>query len=202
MSQSRAVTTSEYVVCARLARSLAHLIRGDLSVINNDLVYLSSLVPPEELERSRARCSQVASTLGKLGALSVEDERGEISGRELAAFFSASVTERAATSVVVCDRSAIGRAASALRELLGEWSGEVREGSDSASLSIELRREARHERQEEYTSLSDFAAAEMGERALIDACIAELILRNHGWRVSVSGGARVTIAIPCQERRS
>jgi hypothetical protein len=67
---------TEFTVCARLLRALSHIVRGDLSVITNDLAYLSAIAPPEELERPRARCASAAATLGKVniitGSMSLE----------------------------------------------------------------------------------------------------------------------------------
>lgn len=49
-----------------LFRALSHLIRGDLSVISNDLTFLSTLVPEGEVERSKSRCASIISTLHSL----------------------------------------------------------------------------------------------------------------------------------------
>lgn len=49
-----------------LFRALSHLIRGDLSVISNDLSFLSTLVPEGEVERAKNRCASIISTLHSL----------------------------------------------------------------------------------------------------------------------------------------
>ena len=52
---SIAENDSELELCARILRSLAHRVRGDLSVITNELAYIATLVDSEEIKFSRAR---------------------------------------------------------------------------------------------------------------------------------------------------
>ena len=49
-----------------LFSALSHLIRGDLSVISNDLSFLSTLVPAGEVERAKNRCNAITTTLNSL----------------------------------------------------------------------------------------------------------------------------------------
>jgi hypothetical protein len=62
------VSDPERIVTAvgTLFRALSHLIRGDLSVISNDLSFLATLVPEGEVERAKNRCNSVISTLHSL----------------------------------------------------------------------------------------------------------------------------------------
>jgi hypothetical protein len=52
-----------------LFRALSHLIRGDLSVISNDLTFLSTVLPEGEVERAKNRCNSIISTLHSLQLL-------------------------------------------------------------------------------------------------------------------------------------
>lgn len=204
MTQNLANQKSEFVLCARLLRSLAHMIRGDLSVINNDLVYVSSMVGEGELERSRARCAQVAAVVGKLHALSPEEARSEISGAELAAIFGAAVDDAAASAKVSVDHGAMRHVACALREVLGSYSATMSNqhagGDTSAVLSLALTRDGVPVSELSHDLFSSLAAVEKGERAVVDGCIIDIVLRNHGWMADLSRPSTVIIRIPCESR--
>lgn len=204
MSQNLADQNSEFVLCARLLRSLAHMIRGDLSVINNDLVYLSSIVGESELERSRARCAQVAAVVGKLRALSPEDPRSQITGAELAAIFGAALEDDVACARIAVDSGAMTHVACALREVLGGYSAVMTrqrgEGDEPESLLLELTRSAPSVSKAQHDLFSSLAAAERGERAVVDGCIIDIVFRNHGWQVDMSRESVVRVFIPCEPR--
>ena len=52
-----------YILLEGFARVLSHKLRGPLSVIQNDLTYLQSLVPQGECTRSLERCRQITNLL-------------------------------------------------------------------------------------------------------------------------------------------
>lgn len=201
MTQNLADQKSEFVLCARLLRSLAHMIRGDLSVINNDLVYVSAMVGEGELERSRARCAQVAAVVGKLHALSPDEVRSEISGAELAAIFGAAVDDAAGSTKISVDSGAMRHVACALREVLGGYSATMshtQDGGDKrGALSLVLTRDVVPGSGVSHDLFSSLAAVEKGERAVVDGCIIDIVLRNHGWMVDLSRPSTVVIRIPC-----
>jgi hypothetical protein len=50
-----------------------------------------------------------------------------------------------------------------------------------------------------YASWSSFASKELGERSVIDAVVADLIMRAHGWRLAIESspeGLRCSLFIP------
>ena len=48
---------------SQMMRAFSHTVRGDLSVINNDLSYLSTLLPNEDIGASLARCTSITAAL-------------------------------------------------------------------------------------------------------------------------------------------
>lgn len=51
---------------SQFIRAFSHSVRGDLSVINNDLSYFSSLLPEEDITSSVARCAAITDALRQL----------------------------------------------------------------------------------------------------------------------------------------
>jgi len=185
---------SELEVCARILRALAHRIRGDLSVVTNDLAYIATLVDPAEVERARARCGRISAGLAHIGALSSAGERSLTPLARVFQIFGvpgAAVNVKLATTEFYASPELLDQAATLLKELVGEWDGVVQGGDDEDSVVLVLRLCQREEFKERYSSVSAFAGAQLGERFVVEAGLIDLIVRDHGWQ----------IAIVCEEER-
>lgn len=179
---------SELELCARLLRALSHRIRGDLAVVTNDLVYLSSLVDPVELERPRVRCETIASLLSPLGLLSSTSPHQPTSVLSLSEILGLTLDRSVDPSRSVLLRAVLLRqAGQLLRQILGPWTGVVlEENTVSRAISCNLRFQEARSLRRSYSSVGRMAAAELGERFVVEACLIDLILRDHRWSVEFS----------------
>jgi hypothetical protein len=178
---------TELELSARLLRSLAHRMRGDLSVVTNDLTYLSSILKPGEVDRSRARCATMVGVLSALSAFPTRSRRDRCALSELASkLLVQSVDPRVAGMCVYVDLSAIAYAAQLFERLLGGWSGGVSCITPDRSAMCELRFKEPRTFLQDYCSVGSMTAAELGESAVVEGCLLDLVLRDHGWRVSLS----------------
>lgn len=186
---NKAVTQeSELQLCARILRALAHRIRGDLSVITNDLAYIATIIDPAEVERSRARCGAISAGLGHFGVLgSCSDEKQVTNLEQLlrSCGLSAAIDFAAAEAAVIVSPGLFELAVSLLRELVGEIDGYFKASKNLGWITIVPRSRRNIEFSERYDSLRTFAAAQLGERFVVEAGLADLIFRDHGWEVAV-----------------
>ncbi|MFO0417304.1 MAG: hypothetical protein ACK5Y6_08455 [Pseudomonadota bacterium] len=195
----QSAVATELTICARLLRALAHRVRGDLSVITNDLAYIATMIDPTELERPRSRCSKIAHTLGSLSALGSVGRREVVGAELILEKFLIDKGYQAAVNghQVEVDLEALGQMVALLRELCGEWRGDVELGSDS--LECRLRFKEQRQLKASYDTMSDFAAAELGERYVVEGCLIDLIGRDHGWVYQVTqleSEAALTVIVP------
>jgi len=189
---------SELELCARLLRALSHRIRGDLSVVTNDLVYLSSLVDPAELERPRARCTSIASVLSPLGILAATNHREHSTLLSLSGILGLSLDRSTNPSTMVTiDATLVRQAVQLLRQLLGPWTGSVITTDESPGVvTCIVQFEQPRALQRSYSSVGRMAVAELGERFVVEACLVDLILRNHNWPVELTyDGKRFVCAL-------
>jgi two-component sensor histidine kinase len=192
------MVASELDLCARLLRALAHRVRGDLSVITNDLAYIATLIDPAELERPRSRCAKIAQTLGALSALAGTERVESI---DLATFAqrvglkrAEGVSDRQAKFEV--DTEAFSRSLTLLRELCGELSGEVilseqESGGINCAISFNQPRAIKGT----YQAMSDFAAAELGERFVVEGCLIDLIACDNRWSYEIKQDGAQVVAL-------
>jgi hypothetical protein len=190
---------SELTIFSRFSRAFSHVVRGDLSVITNEVSYLASSMPSEELGRVRNRCSQIAATVSKIAGLKSEISPSLLSVADVAGIFGAR-RPSVSSEMVALDRVKIERLSSIVRQIFAEsnvpwtadWSSEY-----GLTLSITVPHSSESPRR--YASWSSFAAGELGERAVIDAVVADLIMRAHEWRLVIEleeGLLTCTIFIP------
>ena len=185
MSADTSRGESEFTIFSRFSRAFSHVVRGDLSVITNEVSYLATSMPSDELGRVRSRCAQIAATVSKIAGLRSEMEPSRMSVNEVARVFGAPLSSPTKESIVV-DRVKAERLSSVIRQMLAdvtipwtaEWAPEV-------GLSLSLRIPTTVGPTRRYASWSSFAAAELGERSVIDAVVADLIMRAHGWRLGI-----------------
>lgn len=176
---------SELAIFSRFSSAFSHVVRGDLSVITNEVSYLATTMPSEDLGRVRNRCSQIAATVSKIAGVRGEMAPTLLGVSEVAAIFGARLGSTPSETILL-DRVKIERLASIIRQMFAdahtpwtaEWSSE-----NGLSLSLRIPNSRRQPRR--YASWSSFAAGELGERAVIDAVVADLIMRAHDWRLGI-----------------
>ncbi len=178
-----------------LSRALTHVIRGDLSVITNDLTYLAGMLPAGEVDRAKTRCANIAQFLGKLAVL----QNGFTPQQHTLMDFLKSCLRSEVSDIapwsdceVRCDLKQAQCVFATIASLVGSHGTA---GISSAVVNVEgdkctvLHPGARvDEPLGHYPVLSDFASGARGERAVVDAALCDLILQMHGW----SGGVTVT----------
>lgn len=189
---------SEFSIFSRFSGAFSHVVRGDLSVITNEISYLATKMPPEELGRVRNRCSQIAATVSKIAGLQSDVSLSPASADTIARAFGA-ILPLESPEFIAIDAVKVERLASSLRQILpssdASWRAEMREG-DAVLLSLHLPHHKGLGAQ--YASWSSFASKELGERSVVDAVVADLISRAHGWTVAIDsrGGLRCMIRLP------
>jgi hypothetical protein len=189
---------NELQVCARILRALAHRIRGDLSVITNDLAYIATLVDPSETERARNRCSRISAGLSNIGAMSSSEAKKLLPIEYALRPFGVPgeiAKENRGVRILVAD-GLIEHAASLVRELVGEWESHIQIKSDAKEVDLILQLRHTPTTETEYVSVGAFAGAQLGERFAVEGGLVDLILRDHGWQVAVvCGDQRATVCI-------
>lgn len=187
------IQEDSYRFISAMMRALAHTVRGDLSVVTNDLSYFSTLLPEGETDRSRARCAAVVANLSRLVLLQGDLVMSEVREEELCRVVG--VTEVAAplSGVVRADPAKLSLVLQEVEKvLLGERSGACVRRYESVSAHGEGGLSVVFSGVNEgfvglsiYTSLSQFAAARRGERYVVSAAAADLVLLSHGWESRV-----------------
>jgi len=159
-------------------------VRGDLSVITNELAYIATLVDSEEIKFSRARCDKIADTLSAVSELVDTGIKAGTNLSEVARIFEAKrfLPEFDTFSVTASPRL-LERLVKAVRDILGAgYQVEVTDSGDSlAILRVEARVTNHVGAKKSYSSISAFTADILGERFVVDAGVADLILRDHQW---------------------
>ena len=190
---------SEFTIFGRFSRAFSHVVRGDLSVITNEVSYLATQMPSEELGRVRNRCSQMAATISKIAGLQSDVATTPLGVDAAARIFGVALEERG-EAVVSLDCVKIERLASILRQMMppsdAPW---MAAGVDRSVLTLSRSIQDFQGIGSRYASWSSFASKELGERSVIDAVVADLIMRAHGWRLAIESspeGLRCSLFIP------
>lgn len=186
MRQEHSLEESEITLFTRFSSAFSHVIRGDLSVITNEVSYLASLMPSRELERVSNRCSQIAGIVSKIAGLQSEEAPVFIDSGELERLFGVERSRVPCSQTIRVDRVRVERFASILRDLMPGVQASIRYPSGAEPLAVILHNRHVPRCIGTYSSWSNFAARELGERSVIDAVVADLIIRAHGWRVVIS----------------
>jgi len=192
---------SELQVCARVLRALAHRIRGDLSVITNDLAYIATVIDPAEVERARSRCSRISTTLahiGALGGLEARSTEGYLMPlSEVVAFFGVRGAggewhERFATYKVGVTGALLNRLRPLLVGLIGDWEAFLCDQGQllTDSISVLIRSSRSLDFSQSYRSLGSFAAERLGESSVVEAGLIDLILRDLRWSIAIESADR------------
>lgn len=197
MTSNTTRTESEFSIFSRFSRAFSHVVRGDLSVITNEVSYLATKMPCEELGRVRNRCSQIATIISKIAGLQSELSLSLVGADAVARTFGA-ILNSCSTDVVAIDAVKVERLASGIRQMLPN--GDVAWTAQSLEEGIVLSLYLPHHRglDEKYGSWSSFASKELGERSVVDAVVADLIMRAHGWTIAIDSkdGLRCAMHLP------
>lgn len=208
MAIKSATYDSEFTVFSRFSQAFSHVVRGDLSVITNELSYLATRYPTEDLSRVRNRCAQMAATISKIAGLESSAQLTHMTASELTRIFGALIAAGDEDQFVRCDVVKVERFASLVRGMFGSspitWSSRLDSASDRGSCRITFSSPQKGFFEREYSSWSEFASKALGERAVIDAVVADLITRAHGWSVSIMttlGAVSGEISVPLVEEK-
>lgn len=178
------VAETELELIARLVRTLTHRVRGDLSVITNDLVYLATLIDPSEIVRPRERCAQISRLMGIIAILTQRSPKRLIPRGDVPTLFGAGALPQ--RDVVEIDFELVTHAGELMSQLLGGIQTAAAEPiEDDGGLYVCLTGGAARQQRETYSSVSSFAVAELGESAVVEACIVDFIVRDHGWGLCI-----------------
>jgi hypothetical protein len=178
------VAETELELVARLVRTLTHRVRGDLSVITNDLVYLSTLIDPREVVRPRERCAHISRLMGIVATVTQRSPKRAVPLGDIPALFGAGKLSQ--RGFVEVDSELVTHVAELLSQLLGGIQTATAEPmKNDSGVCVCLSGGAKRQQQGAYSSASSFAAAEIGEGAIVEACIIDLIARDHGWAICV-----------------
>lgn len=199
MRSERLEVESELALFGRFSRAFTHILRGDLSVITNEISYLATKLPSGELDRATNRCSQMASTISKIAGLSGEPSIELVSYEEVARMYGATISAPQVVGGVFMDRVRAERLALMVRHLFGEEFTSCVELSPSGEgMIVQLTAAGPTCERREYVSWSAFAGRERGERYVIEGVVADLLARACAWGVTIRVGegevaARVVI---------
>lgn len=190
---------SETELCSRLLRALAHRIRGDLSVVTNDLSYISTLIDPAEVERSQERCRKIASELGVLrvltGGFEMQADALSVVLRHFGIYHAQS--PHYVNCRVSLDEEVLKQTVVMIRELLGSWSSFIEEAhGESSGVSICLEWRPCEYILESVSSFSAGISPCIGERGVVPAVLVDLVFRAFGWSTEMFGdGDTLTLEV-------
>jgi hypothetical protein len=167
-------------------------VRGDLSVVTNDLCYLGTVISPDEVERPKMRCAHIGQVVGKLSIL---EGALEISPCTVEALLGHDVElredgadEDRAILLLRCDIKRARFVLDTLASLVGCRGAAHSSRPDKAGqgpvCAISFVRARSAEAVASYPCFSEFAAQVWGERSVVDAALCDLIVKAHGWRSS------------------
>lgn len=201
MRSERLEVESELALFGRFSRAFTHILRGDLSVITNEISYLATKLPSGELDRATNRCSQMASTISKIAGLNGETRIELVSYEEIARMYGATISGSHVTGGVFMDRVRAERLALMVRHLFGEEFTSCVELSPSGEGMIVRLTAAGHcSERREYVSWSAFAGRERGERYVIEGVVADLLTRACAWEIAIRvGEGEVTARIAIRD---
>ncbi len=191
-------------VVFKLLRALAHRVRGDLSVLNNDLAYLATVVGDSEVERSRGRLTQIAGIMGEICALNQGAGYQNISALDALSPILYGCQNLVGGEIlkglcITAQREQLVSLGRIFNELFGPLERAELSLKDPNMLNVMLTpslsisdKPARGER---CSSITEFVEGALGERLIFKGGIADLILLGHGWQALV-GDNRITVCVP------
>jgi hypothetical protein len=141
----------------------------------------------------------MAATISKIAGLQSDVATTPLGVGAAARIFGVAL-EGGGDNVVSLDCVKIERLASIIRQMMppsdAPWMAAAVDGS---VLTLSRSIQDFQGRGSRYASWSSFASKELGERSVIDAVVADLIMRAHGWRLAIESspeGLRCSLFIP------
>jgi hypothetical protein len=171
------------VLIERLVRALLHTVRGDLSLIQNELSSLSAEHGEERVRGALSRCRSIAAQLGQLTLAHAPPLQEAVRLSELLAETGGHGANR--EWILQGDRASLVAIFSLLPSVLGSWgyAAVVEESSGAPRVRISLQhRSATHGA---FRSFSSFVSAEVGERKVVQAALCDLLRQHFGYEVRV-----------------
>jgi len=169
----------------RLSRTLLHTLRGDLSVLQSELSYLSGLYAEKEVACALSRCRSIAAKLTTLEAFRAPTERNE--GTSLDEILRGLDFEAASIQGAKdFRRSDLQTALSFLPRSLRRSPQSCTFERVSGDVHVTMRLAVENDpfgRPFRGTSLSRFTQGRFSDVTVLEALVADFILRAHGWRV-------------------
>lgn len=182
-----------YRFVSAMMRALAHTVRGDLSVVTNDLSYFSTLLPEGETDRSRTRCASVVANLSRLVLLQGDLAISEVSEEEMCRIVGVHEAPSDLSGSITVDTAKFSLIVQEVEKVLAGDDGspcvrryETAAAGEGRGLSVHCAVTTEAALGESlYTSLSQYAAARRGERYVVGAAAVDLVLLAHGWQSQV-----------------
>lgn len=174
---------SPLAVVERLARALLHTVRGDLSLIQNELSYLSTVHGAGELRTAIARCRNIATQLSQLVPAKVPIEFQTVRLSEILAETGGQGPDDEWS--LIGDRNSFIAAFSLLPRLLGVSWYNVAEWREGKTPCIKMIIAHRGVIKGSFSSLSSYVSAEVGERGVVQAAVSDLVLQHLGYAMEV-----------------
>ena len=171
------------VLIERLVRALLHTVRGDLSLIQNELSALSSEHGEERLRGALSRCRSIAAQLGQLTLAHAPPFQEAVGLSELLA--ETGGNGEGTEWSLQGDRASLVAIFSLLPSVLGSrgYAAVVEQSSDAPRVRITLRH--RSTTYGTFRSFSSFVSAEAGERGVVLAALCDLLRQHFGYEVRV-----------------
>jgi hypothetical protein len=190
MAIKSATFDSEFTIFSRFSQAFSHVVRGDLSVVTNELSYLATRLPSEDLSRVKNRCAQMAATISRIAGLESALRVATVEASVLSRVFGASSEPGLDQVFLSYDPVKIERLATIVRQMCGDgsssWTTQVDRDTEAFRISFVSPRRNESEETRQFHSWSDFASRVLGERSVIDGVVADLIMRAHGWGIWLS----------------
>jgi len=180
---------SEIELFERLFRSLNHLIRGDLSVIQNELSCASSPHGDGDLVGAARRCGSISAKLSTLSSACAPRSCQEVFLDEVLGALGHSAPQ--SLGHLVGDPGAVRLILSFLPRGIGAQPTSISCERSDATFRLDMafpRPGSCAQSPARFSSLSGFASAELTEVAVIEGSVADLVMRACGWRVSICAG--------------
>ena len=170
--------------------------RGDLSVVLNDLAYFGTILPVSEIERSKARCANISQSLSALSSL--KDGRvvvSDHSSEKLLALVHSVIHDKesplklALHECYSADLTALLTCFETIsflveQRLVTGANLEATANTEGRTLVISIHGDSTKLRRERYLSATEYASAELGETFVVQAVIVDLMLRAQGISIS------------------
>jgi hypothetical protein len=186
----------EVTALPQLIKALVHTVRGDLSVVSNEIDYLSSELQGSQVALARKRCASIADTLSLISVACADGEIEQVSLEEIATRFGFEAP--ACNKAIRCDRRKLQNVAMALKDLMGPWGG-CFEGGCGERVALQLLLERCPAVQGVFLSCGAFSVRASGDKALLRGVFIDYLLSALGWSIRIECQAscgRITVNIP------